>query len=408
MESGKRRRVESDLEQRPVEQDEIDVNQALRDLTNGWDLKACKSHEWQLFPLRLAEIIEMEKDDAALSSAIVAEKNELFKKGFPHWTRKDFSLFMKGLMEKGVNLSAGHLKNLLPDKTPEELEMYLNQFWQTGALCFTPENWLAVCSIVNASQAPINRSEIIAEIKRRLAQGLPVVGPPRTTTLPQWTEYCYEEDLFLLASSMENLSFVDLREAMLRSIVFEFDHFFRSRNLKELSQRTDFLWSELKREMEEQSKANVKMARDRERRDQEDILLQQREQEILRKIEELERPSVSGNQSVSVSPEASPSREVQLDDNANQIPGSPHSSQEEENEMGGDEPVLAPAYREFVLNNVLKAGSCGMAQLLERIMRLLPDGLISKRQLRREITLLAVKEKRAGDRAAKWYARNAD
>ena len=67
--------------------------------------------------------------------------------------------------------------------------------------------------------------------------------------------------------------------------------------------------------------------------------------------------------------------------------------------------VLDTEHRADVLRAVVASGSLGMTQLIARVVRLLPCGLVSKRQLRRDIVALAVKEKRAGDRAARWYAR---
>jgi len=63
-------------------------------------------------------------------------------------------------------------------------------------------------------------------------------------------------------------------------------------------------------------------------------------------------------------------------------------------------------YHAMICNAIVESGTMGMSTLVDKLIQsVVPAGVISKRQLMKEITVLAVKEKRPGDRAARWYLR---
>jgi len=70
------------------------------------------------------------------------------------------------------------------------------------------------------------------------------------------------------------------------------------------------------------------------------------------------------------------------------------------------ESTLEPKYHAALCRFILESGTMGMSALIDKVTpAIIPAGVISKRQLTKEINLLAVKEKRPGDRAARWYLR---
>jgi len=390
-------------------------------------LARVKIQEWQLFSPRLTEILEMEKEDKPLSPEIVQEKNRLFAEGFPLWERNDFRAFVQANIDRdGRETMTVDLAAAIPHKDLEDVKKYTIAFWNRGAECFAPDLWAMMMALMDKKKSggrtAENRSSVsddrkphgtrsgskvedveqnqteidaqIAHVKKKMQMGhrlefhsslMPVLGH----------EFCQVEDNFLLECFLARKSKEEIREAVLKSPAFAFDHFFRSLLPDELQRRMDTLVKVVEKDAEETAKIEAKAQRERERKEQEEATLMKRETELVAKIEEMEK-LISASQSASAAAEE---------------PGAdtPHSPQQDDGQgddmSDGGQASLDPKYHDQVLKTVIQSGTCGMTQLLDKVIRILPDGVISKRQLKKDILLLAVKEKRTGDRKSRWYPR---
>lgn len=318
--------------------------------------------------------------------------------------------------------------------------------------------------------------EVLGEIRRKMEVGKQERFP-LAKVVQAGGEFCEEEDALIVGRMILNgVSPLDFRGEVRKSNEFLFDFFLQCHGVEELERRRNALVRFVKKEMDENSKAEQKALREKGKREAEEVALVKREAEIVAKIQELERyinsaaaiafqPAGNGVPTAvstvplpvppppppvavvpvptvvaviappltptTIAPAAPPmddrpptpkSSKKSISDsspqsNVNNASTAEVNNEEDDNDNnsdggGGvngeyDGPLfIDEGSRQAVLTTVLESKSLGMTQLLDRVIRLFPDGSVSKRRLKHDICKLAIKEKRGNDRAARWYLRD--
>jgi len=378
--------------------------------TTGWTGGVnVKVNEWQLFSPRLGSILELEKEDKPLTPELAEEKNMLFSQGFPSWDRNEFRMFVQVCAEKGRE-AIDEIAQEISTKTLDEISRYSHAFWSRGPECFTPQNWFEIVKYAGKGLKQVSDEDMIMEeVRRKLGQGTRLEFHQSLHSL-LGQEFCQEEDKFLLDCYLAGKSKEEIRAAVLTSPVFAFDHYLRSLTADDLKRRLQILIEVVTRDAEENAKVETKLQREKEKKEQEDATLLRKEAELAARVEEVERMLLQGiiPAPTPLSPSSDNADPSSLISEMSPVGDEDGRQEDSDGERGGPVTtgVLDPKYHDSVVRMVVASGTCGMAQLVDKVTRMLPEGIISKRQLKRDIMRLAVKEKRSGDRAARWYARD--
>ncbi|KAH3675113.1 hypothetical protein WICMUC_002769 [Wickerhamomyces mucosus] len=174
------------------------------------------------------------------------EKTELLQQGFSNINRRDFQQFISASAKYGRN-SIKLIALEFPDKEEEEIREYAKAFWKKYDQIDGVERFLAT---IEQGEEKIRKAQIQKQSLRiKLSQyenplqDLVLKYPPATTNKRLFSE---EEDRYLLVHLYKfGLDRFDLYERIRDSIrdspIFQFDFFFQSRSLTELSRRSQTL-----------------------------------------------------------------------------------------------------------------------------------------------------------------------
>ncbi|KAH9253911.1 hypothetical protein BASA81_008035 [Batrachochytrium salamandrivorans] len=363
-----------------------------------------RGNEWQLFPKRLTELVQRSQ----LSHQEMEEKRLLLKTAFPTWTRRDFFLFLYYFNHGQRTIR--EIAQLMPSKRVEEVVQYSTALLERGREAFGLELWQKVKLFLSNSQDEI--FEWQWKIKRRLVEmeHVNLFGNVRNHLLGGGGEdgdgRLLEEDCFFLQAFLNRKSAVQVKQDIALHPAFALDHFVRSQTAKELERNVEALIEHTAHNRAEGEGDVGEEAPDEEGDlggpGEEDYRLQERERDLGEELEWLERTLYHHAKSLfsPLSTNSPPSRDEDGDSDGGGGGGSGGG-----NGPGNNIISLDSRHHAQVLSVVLSLGTAGMSMLVNQVIKVLPEGSISKRQLKRDILCLAVKEKRAGDRAARWYAR---
>ncbi|TKA68796.1 hypothetical protein B0A49_09148 [Cryomyces minteri] len=228
---------------------------------------------------RNQQLEQQEIDDAEpLTEAEAEEKENLSKKGFADWNKRDFQQFINGSAKYG-RTSYEDIATEVDSKTAKEIREYASVFWKRYQEI---ANWQKHISAIEEGE---DRAAKIVHQRKMLAKKMAMYRVPlqqlkinysvSTTNKKVYTE---EEDRFLLV--MLDRFGVDsegiyerIRDEIRESPLFRFDWFFLSRTPIEISRRCTTLLTTVAREFEgENGKAvNGKGKRQVEEEEEEEV-----------------------------------------------------------------------------------------------------------------------------------------
>ncbi|KAK5282598.1 chromatin remodeling complex Adenosinetriphosphatase [Cryomyces antarcticus] len=228
---------------------------------------------------RNQQLEQQEIDDAEpLTEAEAEEKENLSKKGFADWNKRDFQQFINGSAKYG-RTSYEDIATEVDSKTPKEIREYAGVFWKRYQEI---ANWQKHISAIEEGE---DRAARIVHQRKMLAKKMAMYRVPlqqlkinysvSTTNKKVYTE---EEDRFLLVMldrfgiDSEGI-YERIRDEIRESPLFRFDWFFLSRTPIEISRRCTTLLTTVGREFEgENGKAvNGKGKRQVEEEEEEEV-----------------------------------------------------------------------------------------------------------------------------------------
>ncbi|CDK24316.1 unnamed protein product [Kuraishia capsulata CBS 1993] len=203
--------------------------------------------------LRLEEL-EIEHS-RPLTEEEEAEKQELANEGYSNWSRRDFTHFIHLCAKYGRD-SFEEIASEFEDKTIEDVKEYSEVFWENYGQIDGHERYISQIE-QGEEKLAIKRVQKQA-LRHKLSQyhfplqELVLEYPPATTNRRIFSE---EEDRFLLVQlyrfgSDREDTFELIQKEIFKSPQFQFDFFFQSRSISELSRRCTTLLTCLLREYE--------------------------------------------------------------------------------------------------------------------------------------------------------------
>lgn len=181
-------------------------------------------------------------------------KNELLDQSFHNWTRRDFTNFIHACAKFGrndyVKISEG-----MGNKTPDDIERYLNKFWSDYKVI---EGYEKYVSQIEASEKKI--AKLVTQ-QKLLAQKVELLKDPledlRIQYPPNNSKRIYSklEDRFILLCVYKFGLFCDnlmdkIKEEIVNSDLFKFNWYVTSRTSQEIGRRVNTLLLALTREFE--------------------------------------------------------------------------------------------------------------------------------------------------------------
>jgi len=183
------------------------------------------------------------------------EKEELMKKGFADWTRREFNAFIKGCERFGRD-HLGKIAESIETKTEKEVKEYATVFWKRYKQI---NDWERLLKNIEKGESKIQRVEgmiqaLDEKVKRYKNpwQELKVVyGQSKGKQA-----YTEEEDQFLVCATQKlgYGSWDELKLEIRKSWQFKFDWFLKSRTPQELNRRVDILIRLIEKENQENEK----------------------------------------------------------------------------------------------------------------------------------------------------------
>lgn len=237
-------------------------------------------YDHQFFPLKLVELIELEKNwykqqvnyqpvgsdqQRQLEQQEIANarplteqerdlKHQLLSQGFGNWNRKEFQHFIALSTKYGRN-SLQLIASEFDTKSIDDIRAYAQQFWRNYKEI---DGYEKIIANIEAGEDRIRRIKLHKEcLRRKLSQytyplqELVFKFPPAASNRKVWSE---EEDRFLMVQmykvGLDRPDVYDrLKQAIRDSMLFKFDFFLQSRTTAEIARRCQTLLGCVMREV---------------------------------------------------------------------------------------------------------------------------------------------------------------
>ncbi|KAJ3557468.1 hypothetical protein NM688_g1461 [Phlebia brevispora] len=193
-----------------------------------------------------------------LTEEELAEKEELMKRGFEDWSRRDFQQFIRALESYGWTDDFDLLASEIQDKTPDQVAEYYVVFkkkWKELS------EYPRIKARIEEGEAKRNkRSNLEALLAKKInSVRYPMQELELNYPTTKGKVYSEEEDRYLLCRlNHYGMRADDVYERIKKDItefpVFRFDWFFKSRSPQELQRRCNTLLSMIEKESEADSK----------------------------------------------------------------------------------------------------------------------------------------------------------
>lgn len=206
-----------------------------------------------------------------LSEEELAERDDLLKKGYSNWNRKDFTAFTRACERHGRN-NLTEIAKEIEGKTEEEVREYAVVFFERGPKHLSDAERIFK-NIERGEQRIQRQAAIMKAIAKKLDscknpwQELKLsYGPAKGKT------YTEEEDRFLICMvhKLGYGAWDELKAEIRNSWRFRFDWFFKSRTPQELARRCETLIRLIEKENEEDEERSAAARRRGGRRKRKD------------------------------------------------------------------------------------------------------------------------------------------
>ena len=195
-------------------------------------------------------------DVVPLTEEEIERKDNLLAESFHAWSRRDFTNFIHGSAKFGRdNYKLISSQAMGGNKSPEEVQRYLNKFWENYRLIEGYDKYISQIESSERKLAKLmNQQKLLAfkmESLKHPLENLKIQYPPNNSK----RVYSKIEDRFILfcvnkyGLFSENLM-ERIKEDIMASDLFKFDWFILSRTPQELSRRVNTLLLAITRELE--------------------------------------------------------------------------------------------------------------------------------------------------------------
>lgn len=198
------------------------------------------------------------------------EKQRLLDEGFGDWTKRDFQQYIKALEKYGRDSDIEQYAQVIDSKSVDDIKEYHNVFMKRYREIDNIDKYISNIEKGEEKLRKLNETNTLIKNKILQCDSNDILGTLSITYPAAQKSYTELEDKYIIyvLSYVGYSNWVELQIEIQRSYIFRFDWYIKSRNISELSRRSEYLVKILQKEAEEAEKLRIENEKKRKKAEQ--------------------------------------------------------------------------------------------------------------------------------------------